>query len=237
MSNSFSFLFHSKTPNHHKIIPSSDWFSKKTNQSLWSERCFQLPIQNLKVSHGSAIIWRTTTKNSSHGLHHWHNSDDFHFGIAFVHIWHSALKGNNHFFFLWNKCLIVFGNRWCHIWNWKEEWTFRVGNFAHFRLLHPCSDVQVRIFLKQTKTEINKLLQHGIGIKKSQNGRWYRDGEFDPKLRWILFFLCGLVVLSGVAVNIYAWEPLPVIPKIECNGLYRTSDGVCFVGAAGCWDR
>jgi len=49
--------------------------------------------------------------------------------------------------------------------------------------------------------------------------------------------LCGLVVLSGVAVNIYAWEPIPVIPKIECSGLYRTSDGVCFMGAAGCWDR
>jgi len=66
----------------------------------------------------------------------------------------------------------------------------------------------------------------------------FSDGEFDPKLRWIIILLTIVVFIAGVAVNIYAWEPLPEPPpKIECAGLYRTSDGVCFLGAAGCWDK
>jgi len=60
-------------------------------------------------------------------------------------------------------------------------------------------------------------------------GKWYRAGDLDPKFKYLIIFVVATVVLTAIAVNVYVWEPQPVIPPPpKCDGLYQISTGLCF---------
>eukprot|EP01119_Soliformovum_irregulare_P009081 TRINITY_DN22210_c0_g1_i1.p1 TRINITY_DN22210_c0_g1~~TRINITY_DN22210_c0_g1_i1.p1 ORF type:complete len:187 (+),score=38.61 TRINITY_DN22210_c0_g1_i1:57-563(+) len=58
--------------------------------------------------------------------------------------------------------------------------------------------------------------------------KWYRGGDMDPKMKWILVVLLIGVILLGVTVNVYVWKKKPVPPALpQCDGLYDFSQGTC----------
>lgn len=34
-------------------------------------------------------------------------------------------------------------------------------------------------------------------------GRWYRNGELDPKFKYLIFYMCAMIVLFCIAANVY----------------------------------
>jgi FlaA1/EpsC-like NDP-sugar epimerase len=66
--------------------------------------------------------------------------------------------------------------------------------------------------------------------------KWYSNGELDPKFKYLLAFYLLTVILIAISMNCYVWIKRTEIEteKIKCNGVYRTSDGACFVGVNGC---
>lgn len=51
-------------------------------------------------------------------------------------------------------------------------------------------------------------------------GRWYRNGELDPKFKILIYYMCAMVVLMSCAANIYFFlgfqaqgPECPICPK------------------------
>ncbi|KAH3732862.1 hypothetical protein Pelo_16311 [Pelomyxa schiedti] len=50
--------------------------------------------------------------------------------------------------------------------------------------------------------------------------RWYNDKEdrLAPKFRWLIVFLVGVIILTCICIQIYAWDrPEPPPAPIKCN--------------------
>jgi len=63
--------------------------------------------------------------------------------------------------------------------------------------------------------------------------RWYRTGDLDPKFKWILILFVISTVILCIAATIYTWGK-PEKIDIQCDGLYRPSNGVCFPNIDSC---
>jgi len=50
---------------------------------------------------------------------------------------------------------------------------------------------------------------------------WWRQGDLDPKFKWLMLFTAFVVIFSGVAANVYIWQPLP--PAEICFGKWGNS--------------
>ena len=42
---------------------------------------------------------------------------------------------------------------------------------------------------------------------------WWRQGDLDPKFKYLMAFTAFVVIFSGAAANVYIWQPLPVYPS------------------------
>eukprot|EP01125_Pyxidicula_operculata_P004828 TRINITY_DN17_c0_g1_i3.p1 TRINITY_DN17_c0_g1~~TRINITY_DN17_c0_g1_i3.p1 ORF type:complete len:186 (+),score=31.53 TRINITY_DN17_c0_g1_i3:657-1214(+) len=76
------------------------------------------------------------------------------------------------------------------------------GKYTHFVL----AVLQIAVF------SILVLLMH-----------WYRQGDLDPKFKWLIVTVISAVLVTGTTVNLYVWKAPPVFPSQQCangNGLY-----------------
>jgi len=66
--------------------------------------------------------------------------------------------------------------------------------------------------------------------------RWFRNGELDPKVKYVIWMMVAVLLMMGISLNIYVWSPPPYCdPQPSCAGLYRTSDDMCFPNANDCF--
>jgi hypothetical protein len=48
-----------------------------------------------------------------------------------------------------------------------------------------------------------------IGIPLSfMKAKWYRDGDLEPKFKYLMIFVLITVLITAIALNLYAWVQL-----------------------------
>jgi len=50
---------------------------------------------------------------------------------------------------------------------------------------------------------------------------WWGQGDLDPKFKWLMAFTAFVVLFTGIAANIYIWQPLPIYPSQLCYNKWR----------------